>query len=156
MAGFNSRPWRDLGYTGYSFTDQPFMCGWDNSQLQPGTNGAFSFFNGGTEGKYCNNVPASQKAQEYLTQLDKMYPGAAAQFNGRSNLMHWPGYQYTLGSYACYKVSQWTSIGGAEIETVDKLYFAGEHCSFDFQGYMNGGAETGRRAAEAILLKITA
>ena len=155
IAGFNSRPWRDLGNTGYSFTDQPFMCGWDSSQLQAGTNGAFTFFNGGTEGKYCNNIPAPQKAQEYLTQLDKMYPGASPHFNGKSNLMHWPGYQYTLGSYASYKVSQWTSIAGAEIETVDKLYFAGEHCSFDFQGYMNGGAETGRRAAEAILLKIT-
>jgi monoamine oxidase len=55
------------------------------------------------------------------------------------------------GSYACYKVGQWTTIAGAEIEPVGNLLFAGEHCSFDYQGYMNGGAETGRRAAESII-----
>lgn len=70
-------------------------------------------------------------------------------------MMHWPGYQFTLGSYSCYKVNQWTTIAGAEFESVDNLHFAGEHCSYDFQGYMNGGAETGRRAAEEILLKLT-
>ena len=31
------------------------------------------------------------------------------------------------------------------------LYFAGEHTSLDWQGYMNGGAESGRMAAEALI-----
>lgn len=34
------------------------------------------------------------------------------------------------------------------------LYFAGEHCSTDFQGFMNGGAETGRRAAQVLLVAL--
>jgi monoamine oxidase len=38
-----------------------------------------------------------------------------------------------------------------EKEPVGNMFFAGEHCSADFQGYMNGGAETGRLAAEAIM-----
>ena len=36
------------------------------------------------------------------------------------------------------------------------LFFAGEHCSRDFQGFMNGGAQTGPMAAEAILQRIGA
>jgi monoamine oxidase len=31
------------------------------------------------------------------------------------------------------------------------VFFAGEHCSVDYQGFMNGGAETGRLAAEKII-----
>ena len=31
-----------------------------------------------------------------------------------------------------------------------RIYFAGEHLSDAFPGYMNGGAQTGRMAAEAI------
>jgi monoamine oxidase len=37
---------------------------------------------------------------------------------------------------------------------IGDVYFAGEHCSVDFQGYMNGAAETGRVAAETILEKV--
>jgi monoamine oxidase len=31
---------------------------------------------------------------------------------------------------------------------VGNLFFAGEHCSAWYQGYMNGAVETGRMAAE--------
>ncbi|RYE27208.1 MAG: FAD-dependent oxidoreductase, partial [Sphingobacteriaceae bacterium] len=58
------------------------------------------------------------------------------------------------GSYACYKVGQYTTIRGAEQKPVGNLYFAGEHCSLDFQGFMNGAAETGRLAAEEIMAKM--
>ncbi|MBK7032983.1 MAG: FAD-dependent oxidoreductase [Ignavibacteria bacterium] len=36
-------------------------------------------------------------------------------------------------------------------ESVGNLHFAGEHCSLQHKGYMNGAAETGRYAAEKIL-----
>jgi len=43
------------------------------------------------------------------------------------------------------------SLAGAEILPIhDDFLFAGEHCSADFQGFMNGAAETGRQAAERI------
>jgi monoamine oxidase len=38
-----------------------------------------------------------------------------------------------------------------EGEPVGNLYFAGEHCSADFQGYMEGAAETGVNAAMMVL-----
>ena len=52
--------------------------------------------------------------------------------------------------YACFLPGQWTTIAGTEILPVGNILFAGEHCSYDFQGYMNGGAQTGRIAAETV------
>jgi monoamine oxidase len=41
-----------------------------------------------------------------------------------------------------------------EFEPVGNIHFAGEHTSLDSQGYMEGGAETGKRAAQAVLRKL--
>ena len=35
------------------------------------------------------------------------------------------------------------------------IHFAGEHCSQDFQGYMEGGAAEGARAAKEVLTALT-
>lgn len=66
-------------------------------------------------------------------------------------MFNWSKSSLTQGSYAVYRVGDWTSFAGLESKPVGKMYFAGEHCSTDFKGYMNGGAETGRIAAEAII-----
>ncbi len=34
------------------------------------------------------------------------------------------------------------------------LHFAGEHCSLDAQGFMEGGCETGERAAAEVLVAL--
>ena len=36
-----------------------------------------------------------------------------------------------------------------------KVHFAGEHISLDYQGYMEGAAESGRRAADEILADLS-
>ena len=57
-------------------------------------------------------------------------------------------------SYACYLPGQWTTICSAEGDRVDKLHFCGEHTSVDFQGYMEGGCESGTRVADEILVDL--
>jgi monoamine oxidase len=52
---------------------------------------------------------------------------------------------------AYWKVGQYTSFAGAEREQSFDCHFAGEHTSIDFQGYLNGGVETGQRAVTEIL-----
>ena len=43
--------------------------------------------------------------------------------------------------------------GGPGYEAVRQgnTHFAGEHCSINFQGYMEGGAQEGQRAATEVL-----
>ncbi|MBF9142836.1 flavin monoamine oxidase family protein [Hymenobacter properus] len=153
--GFNSRPWRTNGYTGYLFTDQAAQGGWDGSQLQPGTAGAYTVFVGGQVGVDMGTGSPHSQVSRFLPTLEAAWPGTQAQYNGKVERFHWPSHPLTLASYACYRPGQYTTIAGAEGRPVGNLFFAGEHCSAYFQGYMNGAAETGRLAAQAILQAAT-
>jgi monoamine oxidase len=51
-------------------------------------------------------------------------------------------------------VGQYTGFGGYEKTPqgpAGQIHFAGDHCSQDFQGFMEGGASEGVRAAGEIL-----
>jgi monoamine oxidase len=48
-------------------------------------------------------------------------------------------------------VGQYTTFTGYEKVRRGNIHFAGEHCSYNQQGYMEGGAEEGRRAANEFL-----
>jgi monoamine oxidase len=67
--------------------------------------------------------------------------------------MHWPTFKWTLGSYACYLVGQWTGISGSEAERVRNIHFAGEHTAVaeGSNGFMEGAAVSGARAASEVL-----
>jgi monoamine oxidase len=153
LLGFSARKWRDYGHSGGVFTNgspanpsQFIQTGWDGTRMQPGTNGSYTVFQGGNQG---TNLSTSQ-APVMLGQLDAMWPGTAATYNGVSKLIHWPTNPWSQGSYACWRVGQVTTIMGYEGKNVGKLYFAGEHCSLWFQGYMEGAAETGANVAKEI------
>lgn len=154
MMGFNKRIWREMGYTGSVFSDNGLQLGWDNAQLQSGSAGGITVYLGGNSGIQLANGTPQDQANLFLPKLNEFYPGVMDAYNQKVERFHWPTHPHTLGSYACYRVGQWQSIAGAEFEPVGGIFFAGEHCSADFQGYMNGGAETGRRAAELMLKKM--
>jgi monoamine oxidase len=156
LLGFKSRVWRNYKYSGYVFTDKAIQTGWDNSFGQSGNSGGFTVYGGGNAGLALGTGTAESQSAKFVDQLDQMWPGCKNEYNGSAKRMHWPEYPYTKGSYACYKVGQYTSIRGAEIKPVGNFYFAGEHCSSYYQGFMNGAAETGRMAAQNILKAVKA
>ena len=86
-----------------------------------------------------------------MAHLEAIFPGAAAAHTKQAARFHWPSSPLSLGSYACYKPGQYTTIAGAEREAVGGLHFAGEHTSLDFQGFMNGASESGERVTQEIL-----
>ena len=157
LLGFNQRVWRNYQQSGYVFTNGSpqssgtfIQTGWDNSQLQPGFNGGYTVYQGGLQG---NNLSVNDTIA-FLDQMEQIWPGSRAAFNGNSKLIHWPSYPYSLGSYACWRVGQCTTILGAEILPIGNIYFAGEHTSAFNQGYMEGAAETGAKAAAQIAKKL--
>ncbi|MEZ4698579.1 MAG: NAD(P)/FAD-dependent oxidoreductase [Rhodothermales bacterium] len=151
FASMNARPWRAQGYGGDSFSDEGYQLVWDNAQLQPGETASLTFYSGGDAGIRVGEGSADDQVRRLMPGAERTFPGSAAAFAGKASRFHWPTHPHTLGSYACYRPGQWTTIAGAEIEPVGNLFFAGEHCSYDFQGFMNGAAETGRRAAESVM-----
>jgi monoamine oxidase len=155
MVGFKSRPWQKLGYSGATYTDEAFQLAWDNSFLQPGAGGGLTLYSGGKRGLEAGNGTAEEAAARLLPGIERAYPGARRDGNGKVARFHWPTFAWTKGSYACYRPGQWTSIAGIESLPVGNLFFAGEHCSYDFQGYMNGAAQSGLDAAKAIMAKVS-
>ncbi len=151
MTGFSKRLWREQGYIGEVFSDQNFQLAWDNSQLQNTEAGGFTSFNGGRRGLEAGSGTATSQSDLFLKSLENVFPGISRTRNGRDQRFDWPGNPFTKGSYAAYKPGQWTSIHGAEGLPIGNLFFAGEHCSLEFQGFMNGGAESGKKAAGEIL-----
>ena len=153
ILGFRNRVWRSQGFGGDSYVDLPYQSGWDSSREQDSSFGAYTMFAGGNAGLDYGKGTTLHQARTMLTGLDQVFPGVKQDWRGTALRAFWPDNEFVRGSYAAYRPGQWTRLRGAEGETVENLYFAGEHTSLDWQGYMNGGAESGRLAAEAILTR---
>jgi monoamine oxidase len=154
--GLDERIWRNQGYTGYAFSDNGMMNGYDHTQMQHENKGkgGYTIFPGGKAGIELGNMDIRDARDKYVAALNGVFPGAAEQFNNNIQMWNWPGYSFSKASYVSYKVGQYTTMAGSEFEPIGNLYFAGEHCSYNFQGFMNGGAETGRKAAQLIIEKL--
>jgi monoamine oxidase len=80
-----------------------------------------------------------------------VFPGITKQWTGKATLST-PFLDPLLNcSYSYFKPGQYTGFSGYEKVHQGNIHFAGEHCSQDFQGYMEGGAATGVAAASEIL-----
>lgn len=90
-------------------------------------------------------------AHTCLQQLERVFPGISAHYTGRASLSYPTADPSLLGSYSCWRVGQCTQFGGYEGVRQGPIHFAGEHCSVEFQGFMEGGAREGARAAREIL-----
>ena len=152
MVGFSSRVWRERHRTnGSVLTDLPFQLTWETSRAQSGRAGILTNFTGGAHGVEIGQGTAAEQATRLVTDLERVFPGVTAAREGMKEVrFHWPSHPWTRGSYAGYLVGQRTAFGGAEGGAVDGLHFAGEHTSRYAQGFMEGGCETGERAAKAV------
>jgi monoamine oxidase len=156
---FASRLWNQTGPWGRSngstFADTGYQGTWDVTRAQGGSTGILVDYTGGStgasfrDGNKPNVVDAN--ARTFLSQLEPVFPGIAQAWNGRATLDTPLTNPFLLGSYAYWKVGQYTAFAGVERERSGNCHFAGEHCSIDFQGFMEGAAQDGGRAASEIL-----
>jgi monoamine oxidase len=162
---FSSRLWEGTGpwgiSTGYTFTDDGYQNTWEVSRGQAGTPGILVNYTGGDIGASFIGDPndstvVSAYARAFLAQLEPVFPGITALWNGRATLDFPTGNPYLLGSYSYWKVGQYTQFSGYEKARQPfphgRCHFAGEHCSINFQGFMEGGAEEGARAVNTEIL----
>jgi monoamine oxidase len=148
---FSSRLWRDEGLNGETYSDRGYQNTWEVTRAQAGRAGILVNYTGGDIGASFGSGTPSSRAEQFLAQIDPVIPGLEAAWNGQATIDYWTGYEWTKGSYSYWKVGQYTRFGGAESERSGNCHFAGEHTSQDFQGYLNGGVESGERAAAEIL-----
>ncbi|MBD0335879.1 MAG: FAD-dependent oxidoreductase [Cyanobacteria bacterium Co-bin13] len=163
FAGFRERCWlQTSGFVGEAWTDCEYAAIWDDTARQSDTSqGALTFFLGGDQVEAANAELADRQGQQYLRELDSVIPGIAGAATGRFFRSSWAKDIFVGGGYTSFKPGQYSEFSEfLYVESDDPeerqdvqvghLVFAGEHLSSDFYGYMNGGAQTGRLAAEAV------
>lgn len=155
MMGFNYRMWRSRGYMGNLFNEFVHN-GWDNglfqNQLQnKSIEGGYTVYLGGEAGETVKKGMEKEMTDFYLPILDGAFPKFAQSYNGLSAVADWTSNQNSLGSYACHKVGQKTTLPSFDDQSMSNVLFAGEHCSRNFKGTMNGAIESGRIAAQLII-----
>ncbi len=163
---FDDRYWNGRGAwpkisNGVIQTDLPFQSTWDSSRAEPGPDGLLTNYTGGTHGaSYQPSGPYTTSrassitagyAQQFLDQLEVVWPGVRSHYTGLATLSYPTGDPNLRGSYSSYKVGQYTSFAGYEKVPQGRIYFAGEHTSYNFQGFMEGGADSGERVAGEVL-----
>lgn len=149
---------------GFFITDLEIKTLWDASLGQAGTHGLLMDYIGGRRGAaFAPPAPYAttdelasiqQDAQRCLEQLERIFPGISAHYTGKATLSYPTGDPDLLGSYACWRVGQYTRFSGYEGVRQGPVLFAGEHCSIEFQGYMEGAAREGARAAQEIVREV--
>ena len=157
---YEDGPWPHP-HSGFIITDLDIQTLWDASIGQAGSSGLLVDYTSGHRGaayappKAYSTADDSETIQRYaqncLQQLEQVFPGIGAHYNGRAALSYATGDPFLLGSYACWRVGQYTHFGGYEGVRQGSVHFAGEHCSVEFQGFMEGGAREGARAAREIV-----
>lgn len=166
---FATRFWREAGpwpspSNGGISTDIGMQNAWEVTRGQPGQAGIINIYTGGLigagfhpEGPYTTaESPATRDAaQRFLPLLDQVWPGASAHYTGTATLSYPAGDPNLLGSYPTYAVGQMTAFGGYEAIPQGPIYFAGDHCSIEYQGFMEGAARSGGAAAVEMLASLT-
>ena len=155
MTAYRRRFWLDgHGSAASITTDNGLGVVWDTSRAQAGQTGVLTHFSSGNAAIAVCLGPAEERARENLRKLEQILPGATATYlPGKALRMDWPSYRYVKGSYSAYRLGQW-AFSGAEAEPTPSASFCGEHTSVDFQGWMEGGAESGARAASEALSQL--
>lgn len=152
MSGFDERVWRTQhAASGSSYADNGLQSTWESSRGQSGASGILTTYLGGDIGVAAGAGTSESVALQKLNLLEPIFPGSLGAYVPNSSVrMYWPTARFHKGSYACYKPGQW-ALSGLEGQREGGLYFCGEHTSVDFQGYMEGAAESGARVAREIL-----
>src|SRR5690606_4685714 len=129
---------------------------WECTGGQQAPQGVLSWYFGGaqTEGLAGDSLRARVEAAVGSAMGD--LAGAAHRYSARTG---WGTDPYSRGAYVNFAPGQLTRFGhllwvedddGTASQTAQSgpVYFAGEHLSDAFPGYMNGAAQTGRLAAD--------
>lgn len=162
---FDKRYWRERGpwpgsSSGDITYDGPFLQTWEATRGQPGTTGMivdFAAAQGSAafhpSGPYTTSaIPVTAAyARTFASQLERVWPGAIRHFTGKATLSHVTADPFARGSYSGWLRGQYASIAGYERVRQGNVLFAGEHCSVLLQGFMEGAAREGARAARDVL-----
>ncbi|HSM81848.1 MAG TPA: NAD(P)/FAD-dependent oxidoreductase [Nodosilinea sp.] len=167
FAGFSDRTWHQpTGFTTDAWADLGYSALWEDTQRQGEfRQGVLTFYLGGDQAQL-DGTKAAEKGPQFVNSLKQHIP-ALGQPVERFSRTYWGQDRDIGGGYTSFKPGQYTEFSGyLYIESDDpderqdvavgNLVFAGEQFSDEYYGFMNGGAQTGRLAAEVVASRVGA
>jgi len=145
---FSSRFWRATGRPRAFGSPLPFGAVWEANEEQPGRSGILSLLAGGGASDATQAIVAKHGVRGLTGALDWL--GAEGSELKASRQIVWEQDPYARGGYAFFDPAFDPALRAWLARPAGRLFFAGEHTSLKWQGYMNGAVESGRRAAAEV------
>lgn len=145
---FSRHFWRVPGRLRAFGSPMPFGAVWDGSEDQRGRGGILSLLAGGGASDATRTITAKEGVGGLVAALDWLGSRDAALVASHQTV--WEAEPWSRGGYAFFDASYDPALRPWLARPAGRLFFAGEHTSIRWQGYMNGAVESGRRAAAEI------
>lgn len=168
LAGVRDRFWLRDKKSADAFGDEGLSMVWDGTErLDPKSNEAekpneevpaclVGFAGGPALEKLRAESPGDKKNADLLTPAraacEKLYPGVRASLL-KERFMDWPSDPLTKGGYSFPAPGEVTTIGPRLREGLGRVHFAGEHCCYQFAGYMEGALHSGVSLAKKLAVR---
>ena len=144
---FSKHFWRKPGPRAFG-SPLPFGAVWDGNEEQRGRSGILSLLAGGGASDATQAIVAKHGARGLSDALDWL--GAKGSELTATKQIVWEQDPYARGGYAYFDPGFDPALRSWLARPAGRLFFAGEHTSIKWQGYMNGAVESGRRAAAEV------
>ena len=142
------RFWRAPGRPRAFGSALPFGAVWEGNEEQRGRSGILALLAGGGASDATQAIVNKSGAQGLFQSLEWL--GARNAELVASQQVVWEQDPYARGGYAYVDPSFDPELRPWLARPAGRLFFAGEHTSIKWQGYMNGAVESGRRAAAEV------
>ena len=126
-------------------TDLPLGTMWDANEEQPGRTGILTLMAGGSASHAARESLRTGGIEQVLSGLTWL--GPAPRDLLAFTQISWETDPWAGGGYAAFTTSYDPALRQWLIQPHGRCFFAGEHTSVRWQGYMNGAVESGLRAA---------
>src|SRR5262245_16668655 len=126
----------------------PIGAVWDGNEEQRGRAGILSLLAGGSASDATADIIAKEGITGIVRSLNWLGSAEAAMTGWRQ--FRWEADPWARGGYAVFDSTFDPALRGWLAQPCGRLFFAGEHTSLTWQGYMNGAVESGRRAAAEV------
>lgn len=145
---FSRRFWRHPGRPRAFGSPLPFGAVWEGNEEQRGRSGILSLLAGGSASDATQTTMAKDGPAGLTSELEWLGARRAELLSSRQ--VSWENEPFSRGGYAYFDPAFEPSLRAWLARPCDRLFFAGEHTSIRWQGYMNGAIESGRRAAAEV------
>jgi len=153
LSEVRSRFWEIDGLAPNSLNDGPVAETWDATDKQSATGSAcLTVFAGGNAADLGRGWPNEQRMAHYALEIEKIFP-KYSKFFIKGQYIDWPADPWSQAGYSSPAPGQIMTLGPILYNGLGRLQFCGEHTSFAFGGYMEGGLNSGASVAKRLAVR---